>query len=135
MCSLCKKNDLFRLCPPQYVMRPPVTEHVPLHSKSLCINMARASGCAINMRPLSWGCTNRKDPKTLKGDFIYNGDKYINAGLSDIHIVYKSRRLLLVNYNALYKIALHKIEFSQSVIGGDSQNRFLFTPVLMKNLK
>ena len=30
--------------PPQYVMRPPVTEHVPLHSKSLCKNIARASG-------------------------------------------------------------------------------------------
>ena len=45
--------------PPQYVMRPPVTEHVPLHSKSLCKNMARASGGANNMLcamlPLSWG--------------------------------------------------------------------------------
>ena len=37
--------DLFSLCPPpQYVMRPPVSEHVSLHSKSLSKNMARASG-------------------------------------------------------------------------------------------
>ena len=32
--------------PPQYVMLPPVREHVSLHTKSLCKNMARASrGC------------------------------------------------------------------------------------------
>ena len=37
-------SDLFLLCPPQYVMLPPVTEHVSLHSKSLCKNIARASG-------------------------------------------------------------------------------------------
>ena len=36
-----------------YVMRPPLTEHVPLHSKSLCKNMARASGGAHNMHSLS----------------------------------------------------------------------------------
>ena len=40
---LCRFSDLFRLCP-QYVMLPPVTEHVSLHSKSLCKNIARASG-------------------------------------------------------------------------------------------
>ena len=34
----------FPFVPPQYVMRPPVTEHVPLHSKLLCKNTARASG-------------------------------------------------------------------------------------------
>ena len=33
---------------------PPVTEYVPLHSKSLSKSMARASGGANNMRPLSW---------------------------------------------------------------------------------
>ena len=38
-----QKTDLFRLCPPvRYA--PPVTEHVSLHSKSLCKNIARASG-------------------------------------------------------------------------------------------
>ena len=31
---------------PKYVMRPPVTEHVPLRSKSVSINQARASGGA-----------------------------------------------------------------------------------------
>ena len=30
--------------PPKYVMRPPVTENVPLHSKSLCKNVAHAFG-------------------------------------------------------------------------------------------
>ena len=30
--------------PPQYVMRPPFKEHVSLHAKSLCKNMACASG-------------------------------------------------------------------------------------------
>ena len=48
--------DVFRLCPPpQYVMRPPVTKHLPLHSKSSSKNMARAPGSANIMRPLSWG--------------------------------------------------------------------------------
>ena len=46
---------IFSVCaPPQSVMRPPVTEHVPLHSKSSCKNIARASG-GEDMRPLSWG--------------------------------------------------------------------------------
>ena len=34
----------FPFVPPQYVMLLPVTEHVSLHSKSLCKNIARASG-------------------------------------------------------------------------------------------
>ena len=60
-------SDLFRLCPPvRYAPPPPppVTEHVPLHNKSLCKNMTRASGGANNMRPLSWGGGGRngKDP-------------------------------------------------------------------------
>ena len=66
-----KKMRIFSVCttppppPPQYVMRPPVTEHVSLHSKSLCKNIARASGGgggggANNMRPLSWGAQTEK---------------------------------------------------------------------------
>ena len=52
----------FPFVPPQFVMLPSVTEHVPLHAKSLCKNIARASGCANNMHPLSWGGgTNGKD--------------------------------------------------------------------------
>ena len=39
-----KKFGSFPFVPPQYVMRPPVTEHVSLHSKSLCKVIARASG-------------------------------------------------------------------------------------------
>ena len=52
-----KFRDLFRLCPPPPPVRydPSVTEHVPLHSKSLCKNIARGSGCANYMHPLSWG--------------------------------------------------------------------------------
>ena len=47
--------DLFRLCPPVR-SAPPVTEHVPLNSKSLCKkwNVRRLRG-ANNMRSLSWG--------------------------------------------------------------------------------
>ena len=43
--------DIFRLCPPPppppstlCSMLPPVTKHESLHGKSLCRNMARASG-------------------------------------------------------------------------------------------
>ena len=32
----CKSLDLFRLCPPIRFFAPPDTEHVSLHSKSLC---------------------------------------------------------------------------------------------------
>ena len=39
---------------PQYVPTP-VTEHVSLHSKSLCKNVARASGGGNNLHPLSGG--------------------------------------------------------------------------------
>ena len=48
---------MFSVCVPQYVMRPPVTEHVPLHSKSSCKNMARApgGGVANNMPPTKLG--------------------------------------------------------------------------------
>ena len=38
--------DLFRLFPLRVRYAPPVTVHVPLHSKSLQKNMARASGVA-----------------------------------------------------------------------------------------
>ena len=39
-----KNYGSFPFVPPQYVMRPPVAKHVPLHSKSLCKYIARASG-------------------------------------------------------------------------------------------
>ena len=38
------KLGSFPFVPSQYVMLPPVTEHVSLHSKSVCKNIARASG-------------------------------------------------------------------------------------------
>ena len=52
------------LCPP-----PPVTEHVSLHCKSVCKNMARASGGAKNMHPLSWegeGHTRKRSNSRIK---------------------------------------------------------------------
>ena len=46
----------------QMIFVAPVTEHVPLHSKSSCKSIVRASGGANNMYPLSWGGgTNGKD--------------------------------------------------------------------------
>ena len=53
---------LFRWCPPiRYAS--PATEHLSLHRKSLCNNMARASGDADNMQPQnSEGSTNGTDP-------------------------------------------------------------------------
>ena len=46
--------------PPQVGYAPPVTEHVPLHCKSSCKTIARASGGANNMRPLSWVAQTEK---------------------------------------------------------------------------
>ena len=71
---LLRKTGSFPFVPPPPPVRyaPLVTEHVSLHSKSLCKNMARASGGANNMRPLSFGGgvgwgggTNGKDPKNV----------------------------------------------------------------------
>ena len=51
---------------------PPVTEHVPLHSKSLCKNMARAfgggggEGVQIICTHLAGGGTNGKSPSSHK---------------------------------------------------------------------
>ena len=58
--SLEIEDLFFRCAPPQYVMHPPVTEHVPFHSKSSCKNMACASGGGVQI--LGRG-TNGKDPK------------------------------------------------------------------------
>ena len=52
--------SLYFILPPP---PPPFTEHMPLHSKSLFKNMARAYWGTNNMRPLSLGGgTNGKDP-------------------------------------------------------------------------
>ena len=47
------KIGIFFICAPQYVMRPPVTEHV-LVNHYVKIWLVRLGG-ANNMRPLSWG--------------------------------------------------------------------------------
>ena len=61
------KTGSFPFVPPQYVMLPPVTEHVSLHCKSLCKNIARASGGCKQYAPTKLGGggggTNGKDPK------------------------------------------------------------------------
>ena len=46
--------------PPQYVTLPIVTASVPLHSKSVCKNMARASGAPNNIHPLILGTQMEK---------------------------------------------------------------------------
>ena len=64
----------FPFVPPQYVMLPPVTEHVSLHSKSLCKNIARL-GVANNMHPVSWGGTNGKDPTSPPQEYVNSNQK------------------------------------------------------------
>ena len=77
--------DLFRLCPPQYVMLPPIIVHVSLHGKSLCKIIARVSGGANNMNPLSWGGTNGKNSKkTIRGHI--NEESVITLSLWKIKI-------------------------------------------------
>ena len=51
----------FPFVPPPSTLCAPVKEHVPLHSKSICKNMARASGGANRMHQLSCGGTNGKN--------------------------------------------------------------------------
>ena len=58
LASCLKDCGAFTFVPPSTLCTPPpppVTEHVSLHSKSLCKNMVRACGGANNMRALSWG--------------------------------------------------------------------------------
>ena len=54
----------FSVCAPPPPPPPPpqVIEHVPLHKKLSCSNMACASRGANYMRPLSWRGTKGKDP-------------------------------------------------------------------------
>ena len=40
-----------------------VTEHAPIHSKSLYKNMERCRRGANNVHPLGWARSNGKDPK------------------------------------------------------------------------
>ena len=56
---------IFSVCAPKFFMHPQVTDHVSLHSKSLSKIIARASGGANNMHPISRGGTNGKDPIIL----------------------------------------------------------------------
>ena len=57
-------NGSFPFVPP-VCFAPPVAEHVALHSTLLCTNMARASGGANNMHPLSWGAQTEMIPQTF----------------------------------------------------------------------
>ena len=58
---------ILSVCVPHPVRyAPPVTEHVPLYSISLCKNTARASGGENNMHPLSWWWGGQK----IRSNFI-----------------------------------------------------------------
>ena len=61
------KNRIFSVCapPPQYVMRPPVTEHVPLHSKSLCKVWHVRLGVQIICAHYAGGAQTEKIKKSL----------------------------------------------------------------------
>ena len=67
-----KKDPFLCLCPPLLYVPPfhlSVTEHLPLHSKSLYINMTWESGGTTFMLPLMRK-TNRKDTTIFNDDFI-----------------------------------------------------------------
>ena len=56
---------IFSVCTPVlYAPPPPVTEHVSVNVKSKFEKMAGAIGGALNIHPLSWGGTNRKEPNS-----------------------------------------------------------------------
>ena len=57
-------SDLFRFAP------PPITEHVQLHSKPLCRNIAYTAGGANNIHPLRWGAQTEKIPNFFH--FLHN---------------------------------------------------------------
>ena len=58
---------MFSVCAPQYVMRPPVTQHVPLHSNHYVKiwHVRLGGGVANNMRSLSCGAQTEKIQKNL----------------------------------------------------------------------
>ena len=64
-----EKWDLFTVCSPQYVIRPPVTEHghyIVNHLKKLWhMRLVRAN----NMRPLIWGGGGGHKRKRLKNEW------------------------------------------------------------------
>ena len=60
-CLIDKISGSFPFVPPQYDMRPPVTDHVSLHRKSLCKMWHVRLGGANNMRLISWGAQT-EDP-------------------------------------------------------------------------
>ena len=55
-------------------MRPPVTEHLPLHSKSLCKNMASATGGAKKNAPNEL----RSQTERPKNYSMFNYSKQLN---------------------------------------------------------
>ena len=87
---------------PQYAKCPPVTEHVPLHSKSLCKNKARASGGAKCMRPLSGGVKNGKN-LNFQSDFCILNELWIYSVLAPGFFITPVR-----NYMLLYSTLLCK---------------------------
>ena len=89
-------------------MLPPVTEHVPLHSKSLCKSMARASGGANNMHPLSWG-GGTKDPENYQEKIFtrHAPIQLLQTVLhNEIHVTLVSRCFPVFFKTALYLVGI-----------------------------
>ena len=62
------KTRIFSVCARTVRYAPPVTENVPLHSKSLCKNMALASGGCKYIAPTKLGgSTNGKRSENANG--------------------------------------------------------------------
>ena len=92
--------DFFRLCPPPLRYAPPVTEDVPLHSESLCKNMARASGGANDKHPLILGHKRKRSNKynKLNNMFIVHMIKFrVHNGVFDGNVLIEQESLYKFN--------------------------------------
>ena len=92
--------------PPPVRYAPPDAEHVPLHSKSSCKNMARASGgCKYYAPSKLGGGTNEKDPKKKLPLVIMIGGHslrmYIMHQTSHLISEWKDRCMLYVHLRKL----------------------------------
>ena len=65
-------------------MLTPITDHVSLHGKSLCKNMAGASWGPNKMHPICWGYTNGNNPDIFT-PYLKNTRKKINKSFSKNH--------------------------------------------------
>ena len=105
-----KEFRISSVCAPQYVMRARVTERVPLHSKSLCKIMARASGGANNMCTQSWGY-KRKKSQISKIDAVLKSTEQMRLDLNRKKYVRNAFLNLSKAFDSIYhKILLRRLE-------------------------